>query len=114
VTLASVLGHGFDAVLLREVEREHMGVVECGLEVLLDRWLVRHATSQWHASRREHDIVLWAGGAAPWRFIRFLHFATERRVLQQVGGRYRFIHVSLRDHLAETRWHASRAETESA
>ena len=59
-------------------------------------------------------FVLWAGGAAPWRFIRFLHFATERRVLQQVGGRYRFIHVSLRDHLAETRWHASRAETESA
>jgi hypothetical protein len=45
--------------------------------------------------------VLWASGAIPLRLVHFLDFATERRVLQRVGGRYRFIHVSLRDHLAD-------------
>ena len=44
-------------------------------------------------------IVLWLSGALPLRYARFLDFATRRRLLQRVGGRYRFIHVSLRDHL---------------
>jgi DNA-binding SARP family transcriptional activator len=92
VTLASVLGHGFDAVLLREVEREHMAVVECGLEVLLDRWLVRHATSQWHASRRERDIVLWASGARRGSF-EFSHEIVRRTVYDSLNRtRRRVLH----------------------
>ena len=43
--------------------------------------------------------VLWANGALPLRFVAFLDFATQRRLLQRVGGRYRFIHVLLRDYL---------------
>ena len=43
--------------------------------------------------------VLWANGALPLRYAAFLDFATERRLLQRVGGRYRFIHVLLRDYL---------------
>lgn len=92
VTLAAVLGHGFDAVLLREVEREHMAVVECGLEVLLDRWLVRHATSQWHASRRERDIVLWASGARRGVF-EFSHEIVRRTVYDSLDRtRRRILH----------------------
>lgn len=92
VILASVLGHGFDAVLLREVEREHMAVVECGLEVLLDRWLVRHATSQWHASRRERDIVLWASGARRGVF-EFSHEIVRRTVYDSLNRtRRRVLH----------------------
>jgi hypothetical protein len=45
-------------------------------------------------------VVLWSSGAVPLRYARFLNFATRRRLLQRVGGRYRFIHVLLRDHLA--------------
>jgi hypothetical protein len=45
-------------------------------------------------------FVLWASGVLPLRCARFLNFATRRRLLQRVGGRYRFIHVLLRDHLA--------------
>ena len=45
-------------------------------------------------------FVLWASGTLPLRYARFLNFATRRRLLQRVGGRYRFIHVLLRDHLA--------------
>jgi hypothetical protein len=48
-------------------------------------------------------FVLWASGALPFRPVRFLNFATRRRLLQRVGGRYRFIHVVLRDHLAGAR-----------
>jgi hypothetical protein len=46
-------------------------------------------------------FVLWASGVLPLRFVRFLNAATRRRVIQRVGGRYRFIHVLLRDHLAQ-------------
>lgn len=92
VSLASVLGHGFDAVLLREVEREHMAVVECGLEVLLDRWLVRHATSEWHASRRERDMVLWAGGHRRGMF-EFSHEIVRRTVYDSLHRtRRRILH----------------------
>ena len=59
-------------------------------------------------------IVLWGAGAFPLRFGRFLDFATERRVLQRVGGRYRFIHVLLRDHLADRSAGAEFAETRGA
>jgi GTPase SAR1 family protein len=44
-------------------------------------------------------LVLWASGTLPLRCASFLNFATRRRLLQRVGGRYRFIHVLLRDHL---------------
>jgi DNA-binding SARP family transcriptional activator len=99
VTLASVLGHGFDAVLLREVEREHMAVVECGLEVMLDRWLVRHATSQWHASRRERDIVLWAGGARRGIF-EFSHEIVRRTVYDSLDRtRRRVLHRQVAESL---------------
>ncbi len=101
VTLASVLGHGFDAVLLREVEREHISVVECGLEVLLDRWLVRHATSQWHASRRERDIVLWASGARRGIF-EFSHEIVRRTVYDSLNRtRRRVIHRQVAETLEQ-------------
>ena len=101
VTLASVLGHGFDAVLLREVEREHMGVVECGLEVLLDRWLVRHATSEWHASRRERDMVLWASGARRGIF-EFSHEIVRRTVYDSLNRtRRRILHRQVAETLEQ-------------
>jgi hypothetical protein len=46
-------------------------------------------------------FVLWASRSLPLRWVSFLNFATHRRLLQRVGGRYRFIHVLLRDHLGE-------------
>jgi DNA-binding SARP family transcriptional activator len=101
VTLASVLGHGFDAVLLREVEREHMAVVECGLEVMLDRWLVRHATNQWHASRRERDIVLWASGARRGIF-EFSHEIVRRTVYGSLDRtRRRVLHRQVAESLEQ-------------
>jgi hypothetical protein len=45
-------------------------------------------------------LVLWWGGIAPWHLARFLDYCVERRLLQRVGGRYRFLHRELLDHFA--------------
>ena len=45
-------------------------------------------------------FVLWQSGVAPWNLARFLDYCVERRLLQRVGGRYRFLHRELLDHFA--------------
>ncbi len=45
--------------------------------------------------------VLWWYGLIPWNYARFLNYATEKKLLQRVGGRYRFIHDLLREHFAQ-------------
>lgn len=101
LTLASVLGPGFDATLLREVEREHMTVVEVALEVLLDRWLVRHSVGQWFASRRERDIVLWANGARRGSF-EFSHEIVRRTLYDSLNRtRRRVLHRQVAEALEQ-------------
>ncbi len=46
-------------------------------------------------------LILWCNGSTPWDYAKFLAYAAELRLIQQVGGRYRFIHRLLRDHFAE-------------
>ncbi|MEL6139111.1 MAG: NACHT domain-containing protein [Cyanobacteria bacterium J06628_6] len=47
-------------------------------------------------------IVLTHTGKTPWNYARFLNYCAERRLLQRIGGRYRFIHRELLDHFAES------------
>lgn len=44
--------------------------------------------------------VLYFRGYAPWNYAKFLKYTTERRLTQQIGGRFRFIHRELLDHFA--------------
>ncbi len=44
-------------------------------------------------------IVLWLKGL-PWDLARFLKYCEERKLIQSVGGRYRFLHRELLDHFA--------------
>ncbi|HEY9853433.1 MAG TPA: hypothetical protein V6D28_28440 [Leptolyngbyaceae cyanobacterium] len=46
-------------------------------------------------------FILWSNGHTPWNYARFLNYATERMILQRVGGRYRFIHRLLQEHFAQ-------------
>jgi hypothetical protein len=46
-------------------------------------------------------LVLWQSGTIPWNYARFLNYCTERRLLQGIGGRYRFMHKLLQDHFAK-------------
>lgn len=48
-------------------------------------------------------LYLSGAGSIPWNYARFLNYATERLLLQRVGGRYRFMHDLLRQSLAQSR-----------
>jgi len=45
-------------------------------------------------------LILSLKGYTPWNYARFLNYATDRLLLQRVGGRYRFIHRLLQEHFA--------------
>ncbi|HEX9670256.1 MAG TPA: BTAD domain-containing putative transcriptional regulator, partial [Thermoanaerobaculia bacterium] len=62
-TLASVIGRGFEFGLLQAAGGEHPTVVEVGLELLLQRWLVRRASGRWTDEGRAVGEALWATGA---------------------------------------------------
>jgi predicted ATPase len=51
--LAAVVGHQFDAGLLQLAAEEHPGVVEIGLEILLQRWFIRRFVPHWTRRRGE-------------------------------------------------------------
>ena len=48
-------------------------------------------------------LCLFATDSTPWDYARFLDYATERLLLQRVGGQYRFMHDLLRQSLAQLR-----------
>ncbi len=45
-------------------------------------------------------FLLWRSGNMPWRYVCFLDEATERILLQRVGGGYRFIHPLFQEYFA--------------
>jgi NACHT domain len=46
-------------------------------------------------------FLLWRRGVMPWNYARFLEYAHDLRLLQRVGGRYRFMHELLREHFEQ-------------
>jgi DNA polymerase III delta prime subunit len=42
-------------------------------------------------------LLLWANGSAPWNYADFLDHANKLRLVQSMGGRYRFVHDLLRE-----------------
>lgn len=48
-------------------------------------------------------FVLARSGSFPFFCVPFLNYCTERRLLQRIGGRYRFIHRELLEHFAKQR-----------
>jgi len=82
--LAAVIGQVFEAGLLRESAGEHPTVVEVGLEILLERWVVRQFADQWNENRPESDIVLWAGGARRGKF-EFAHKLIRKAIYENVN-----------------------------
>ncbi len=81
LTLAAVAGPRFEPALLGDIEGEEAVVVEASLRTLLERWLVRLSLGYWADSRRDRDMVIWAGGARRGTF-EFSHGALRRCVYQ--------------------------------
>lgn len=46
-------------------------------------------------------MILWCTNSMPWNYTHFLNYATERMVMQKVGGGYQFSHELLRKRLAD-------------
>ena len=46
-------------------------------------------------------LILTQNHKIPWNYARFLNYCVERRLLQRIGGRYRFIHRELLDHFVQ-------------
>jgi hypothetical protein len=46
-------------------------------------------------------LFLWADKVAPRNYAAFLDYANKLRLIQKIGGRYRFMHDLLRDHISE-------------
>jgi len=95
LTVAAVAGPKFDTDLLIRAAREHAGVVEIGIEVALERWLVRAAQPFWSTPGREADLVLWSRGARQGAF-EFAHETIRRTILESIAPRQRrLIHRAL-------------------
>jgi uncharacterized membrane protein len=46
-------------------------------------------------------FILARNHSTPWRYVRFLNYCVDRRLLRRVGGRYRFLHRELLEYFAE-------------
>ena len=100
-TLASVIGVTFDVELLQRCAREHIGVVEIDIELMLERWLLRQHARRWSSDPRERDLVLWAQGARRGNF-EFAHPLIRRALYRSLpDGRRRDLHRQVAVALAE-------------
>jgi hypothetical protein len=100
ISLAAVIGPVFDVDLLQRVSREHIGVVEIGIELMLERWLIRQRARRWSDDPRERDLVLWAQGARRGAF-EFAHPAIHAAIYEDLAiHRRRSLHHQLAESLA--------------
>ena len=81
---AAVMGQKFDARWLAQAAKEHPLVVEVGLKLMLERWLIRQHSEFWRSGRRERDIVLWAKGARLGNF-EFNHRLIWQSILEEIN-----------------------------
>lgn len=79
MSLQQVLSYGYSYTLL-------MGFALCGGLAVTQHVILR--------------FLLWRDGAIPWNYAKFLQYTTERRLTQQVGGHFRFVHRELLEHFA--------------
>lgn len=95
LTLAAVAGPRFEPALLGDIEGEEEVVVEASLRTLLERWFVRLSLGYWADSRRDRDMVIWAGGARRGTF-EFSHGALRRSVYRTLDpSRRRALHAKV-------------------
>lgn len=98
-TLAAVAGPRFDAELLTRAGEEHRGVVAMGLEMMLERWLVRQSLISWSQPGRQRDLDLWASGVREGSF-EFSHHDLRAAALSRLAPvRRRVLHRSIGDSL---------------
>ncbi|MDJ0693989.1 NACHT domain-containing protein [Mastigocoleus sp. MO_188.B34] len=46
-------------------------------------------------------LILWKNGSIPWNYAHFLTYASDRKLINKVGGRFTFLHALLQEHFAQ-------------
>ncbi|KST65185.1 NACHT domain-containing protein [Mastigocoleus testarum] len=46
-------------------------------------------------------LILWKNRSIPWNYAHFLTYASDRKLINKVGGRFTFIHALLQEHFAQ-------------
>ncbi|MGW1343902.1 NACHT domain-containing protein [Kribbella sp. NPDC002412] len=96
ILLAAVLGADLSSAGLEAVAGVVVGTIAA------KAWRRRPPVFAGPLSRLLHDFLLRWTGYLPWRRRAFLRYAADRYVLARTGpGEYSFIHLLVRDHLAE-------------
>lgn len=91
--LASIVGHSFDAELLRQAENEHPFVIDLGLQILLEKWLLQKQAPRWSTAGGEQDVEPMPHGTRHGRF-EFSHRRIRRAVYQTIAPeRRKFLHL---------------------
>lgn len=101
--LAAVIGTWFDTALLQKAENEHVAVIEIGLEILLERWLIRQHRRHWSTTAPESAAALWAKGERHGGFAfdherirsalyRDLNFIRRQAIHRQVAAALEVLH----------------------
>lgn len=91
--LASIVGHAFDAELLRQAENEHPSVVDLGLQILLEKWLLQKQAPRWSTAEEEQELEPMPHGTRHGRF-EFSHRRIQRAVYQTIAPeRRRYLHL---------------------
>lgn len=85
---AAVIGQSFDVGSLQRAAAEPVGTVEVGVELMIERWLIRHFARDWATDPRDRDLVLWARGARRGAF-EFANYRTREAVYRGLGPRRR-------------------------
>lgn len=99
-TLASIIGQQFTADLLQEAEDEHMTVIDLGLQILLERWLIQRHVSSWSTPHSETGNEP-SGRETAGDTFEFSHRRIQQAIYRAVSpDRRRYLHHRLAQVLA--------------
>lgn len=109
--LASIVGHAFDAELLRQAENEHPSVVDLGLQILLEKWLLQKQAPRWSTAEEEQELEPMPHGTRHGRF-EFSHRRIRLAVYQTIAPeRRKHLHLLVASKIeAERRPASDRSE----
>lgn len=88
---ATVHIHGQNLYLTSIVIRRFLGVLIFGI-ALTGIPVIQHIFLR---------LILWINRSIPWNYAHFLIYASDRKLIHQVGGRFTFIHALLQEHFAQ-------------
>ncbi|KST65186.1 NACHT domain-containing protein [Mastigocoleus testarum] len=91
LAIAAVHIHGQNLYVTSIIIREFLGVI-IFVVALTGITVVQHISLR---------IILWTNRSIPWNYAYFLTYASDRKLINKVGGRFTFIHTLLQKHFAQ-------------